>query len=476
MAKKNRKKDAGEEQRELTRKQQHLNARDRERNHKIMLAVGITLGLVGLVLLMGLLSEFVFKPNSAAAKVGDTTITTRDFGRRVKYQQNQLENQYIQYQQLEQQFGGQGFFTSQINQIQATLSSPFSLGVQTLDTMIQEQIVRDEAAARGIAVSDEEVDAALREEIAAAQGAVTAPQATSTAEAAVAATATAESWTPTPTATIDASGAITATATALPTPEPLPTLPLLSDDTYQEGLTTLGDNLKNFGMSVADYRQIVAARLLRDKLSAVIGDERVTSTEEQVNARHILLREITPTPEPTALPDGAAPPEPTATSTPLPEGAPTPVPTPGPRTLEEARALAEELRQRIVDGEDFATLAAEYSDDLSNAASGGDLGWFGRGAMVAPFEDAAFVLPIGEVSEPVETQFGVHLIEVLDRDEAKEKDPATVEQERSQAFADWLQEATVAANVERSDIESKLPRGLEVSPVILGGAPAVPSN
>lgn len=471
MAKKNRKKQAQEEPRELTRKQQHINARDRERNRKIVMAVGITLGLVALVLLIGILSEFVFKPNSAVATVGDEKISTRAFQQRVKYEQSQLESQYIQLSQLEQQFGNQGFFTSQISQIEATLASPFSLGLQTLDRMIDETVIRQQAAERGISVSAEEIDAALQEEVAAAEGAVTVPQATSTAEAAAEATTEAEAWTPTPTATIDASGAITATATPFPTPEPPPTRPLLSDEQFQDGVQTLTDNLRTFGMSLDDYRKIVEARLLGEQLAEIVADERVTATEEQVNARHILLREITATPEPTAVPEGQPTPEPTATATPLPEGFPTPAPTPAPRSLDEALALAEELRQRIIDGEDFAALAAEYSDDLSNAQNGGDLGWFGRGMMVPPFEEAAFALPVGEVSEPVETQFGVHLLEVLERDDARPKDEATIEQERQQAYFDWLQEQTTATNIVRNDLESRLPRGLDVSPVLFGGLP-----
>lgn len=472
MAKKKQKKNATEEPRELTRKQQRVRAKDRERDRKITLAVAGVFSAVLLIILIGILAEFVFKPNSAVASVGDSNITVRDFRKRVLYEQNSLENQYIQLQQLEQQFGGQGFFTSQINQIQATLSSPFSLGVSVLDDMIEEAIIADEAESRGITVTDEEVEAALREEVAAAEGAVTVPQATETAAAAAELTATAESWTPTPTATIDATGAITATATAVPTPEPPPTRPVLADETYQTGLDTLSENLQSFNMTLDDYQDLVRARLLREKVSEVIGEERVETTEEQVNARHILLREITPTPEPTAVPEGQPTPEPTATATPLPEGFPTPQPTPGPRSLDEARALAEELRQRVLDGEDFGDLAAEYSDDLSNAASGGDLGWFGRGMMVPEFEEVAFSLPVDEVSEPVETQFGIHLIQVLDRDDARVKDEGTVQQEQSQAIFDWLQEQLVADEIERGDIESALPRGLEVNPLIFGGAPA----
>ena len=73
------------------------------------------------------------------------------------------------------------------------------------------------------------------------------------------------------------------------------------------------------------------------------------------------------------------------------------------------------LRQEIEAGEDFAELAGVVSDDEGSAARGGDLGFFGRGQMVAPFEEAAFALAPGELSEPVQTRYGWHLIKVEER-------------------------------------------------------------
>ncbi len=83
------------------------------------------------------------------------------------------------------------------------------------------------------------------------------------------------------------------------------------------------------------------------------------------------------------------------------------------------QAVASALLEQIRDGADFATLAQEHSDDTPTGAKGGDLGYFGRGTMVKPFEDAAFSLDIGEVSEPVETQLGFHIIQLEDRQPAQ---------------------------------------------------------
>lgn len=81
------------------------------------------------------------------------------------------------------------------------------------------------------------------------------------------------------------------------------------------------------------------------------------------------------------------------------------------RTEEEANKLYDEIKN----GKDFAEAAEEVSLCPSGQA-GGDLGFFGRGMMVKPFEDAAFELEVGELSKPVQTQFGWHLILVTDKD------------------------------------------------------------
>lgn len=84
------------------------------------------------------------------------------------------------------------------------------------------------------------------------------------------------------------------------------------------------------------------------------------------------------------------------------------------KEVSQAREKAESLRARILAGEDFATLAKEYSEDVGSKASGGDLGAVTRDVMVEPFERALFSLQEGQISEPVRTRFGWHIIK-LDR-------------------------------------------------------------
>ncbi len=84
-------------------------------------------------------------------------------------------------------------------------------------------------------------------------------------------------------------------------------------------------------------------------------------------------------------------------------------------TDDQARELAAELRRRAQDGQDFGELAREYSEDIGSAAEGGDLGWTSPGQMVPEFEAAMAQTSVGEISEPVRTQFGWHVLEVTAR-------------------------------------------------------------
>ncbi|MFO7259949.1 MAG: peptidyl-prolyl cis-trans isomerase [bacterium] len=139
-----------------------------------------------------------------------------------------------------------------------------------------------------------------------------------------------------------------------------------------------------------DIDQTIVLKL-RDQVIQVdtaLTDEELRAIYEreqpglQVRARHILLR---------------VPPDAT------------------PAQRDSVLALARDLQQRAASGADFAALASEYSQDPGSARQGGDLGLFGRGQMVPPFEEAAFALQVGEVSDVVETPFGFHIIKVEER-------------------------------------------------------------
>jgi len=120
-------------------------------------------------------------------------------------------------------------------------------------------------------------------------------------------------------------------------------------------------------------------------------------------------------------------------------------------------AEAQDIYAQLLAGADFAELASEHSIDLNNRDQGGDLNWFERGLMVPEFEEAAFALEIGEISPPVQTQFGYHVIQLTDRraaftptlDDIKDEiRDAYIAEEGSVRFSDWYEDLYAASEIE----------------------------
>lgn len=109
---------------------------------------------------------------------------------------------------------------------------------------------------------------------------------------------------------------------------------------------------------------------------------------------------------------------------------------------EDAKQKLLNLKQRIDSGEDFATLARGHSDDKGSAIKGGDLGFVQPGALVPPFEDAMRRLEVNQISDPVQTQFGWHLIQVLERQESSDTDELLRNKARDEIFKRKAEEET----------------------------------
>ncbi len=140
-------------------------------------------------------------------------------------------------------------------------------------------------------------------------------------------------------------------------------------------------------------------------------------TSEQVRARHILI----------LAPSGAAP------------------GSDAEKQNQAAEQKIKELHKRLMAGEDFAELAKANSEDVVSAQNGGELGWFGHGQMVPEFDAAAFALKPGEISEPIKTGYGYHIIQLEERQDAAPQPFETVREEirqqlGSQQAAGKLQE------------------------------------
>jgi parvulin-like peptidyl-prolyl isomerase len=152
-----------------------------------------------------------------------------------------------------------------------------------------------------------------------------------------------------------------------------------------------------------DYEQLVAAPALarqkvQDALEATVGQ-----SAPQVRAAHILLP-----------------------------------------TQEEAQAAYNRV---AAGGEDFAAVARELSTDQATAGNGGELGWFTREEMVAPFADAAFALEPGEISAPVQSEFGWHVIKAEEQDADRPLSNAQINRLQQEAVTRWLEAQRAALTI-----------------------------
>ena len=207
---------------EPSRRVQTMTRQERERSRTITIIVGVVVGLAIVALVGAVLWQSVVTPSSTVAVVNGDRIVTRDLWKRAQYDHLQRESNLrnlLNYQQQIDPGGQQGFFTSQIQQLQSDLIDNEGLTNKVLEQMIEENLIRQLAAKNGVTVSDAEIQAKLESVVAAQNSSVTAPDATATAEALAAATPTPTfTPSPTPTATLTSTVTLTPTATPLPTP------------------------------------------------------------------------------------------------------------------------------------------------------------------------------------------------------------------------------------------------------------------
>jgi parvulin-like peptidyl-prolyl isomerase len=198
------------------------------------------------------------------------------------------------------------------------------------------------------------------------------------------------SMNPTPTE-VPTPAADNASASATPGLATTPTaVPTLEDAAYGPALQQL---LDQNNLTEPELRTILERSLLQEKVQTAIGEEQVPANQPQVHARQIVVP-----------------------------------------TSDQANDLLTQLQN----GTDFASLAQQNSTDTATKASGGDMGWFGKGVQTKPIEDAVFALAPGQLSGVVQDPSGYHILQVLEADPNRAVPAAQLTSQRQKAFNDWL--------------------------------------
>ncbi len=420
----------------LTKK--HLAKLQREAMWRRYLIIGtiVVLALIVGVVLYGLVFQTVIQAGQPVATIDDQKITTRQFQDRARFQRANLLNNAFQTYQFAQSFNDPSFqssFASQMQQIKAQLETT-ALGRQVIDTMVEDVVIEMEANQRGIQVTDEELRGSFEEVFA------YYPNGTPTSEPTLVPLATSTlsalqlslippTATPQPTAVITATEVITPTAVPpTPTATSFPTqtaVPTATPDTVEgsDFYTQAIENFSgNYGVPENEFRatlnEILKAQLYRQRLQeSVLAELDLSRTEAQVWARHILVADET---------------------------------------------LAKEIYDRLQQGEDFCALAAEFSTDTSNKDTCGDLNWFPKGQMVMEFEEAAFALEVGEISQPVKSSFGYHIIQSLGNEERPLSD-SEYQTLQDTKFQEWLDARKAGRQI--SILEERWPSRVPAEPV-----------
>ena len=410
---------------------------EKEKRTTRWVTIGFSVTAVLIVLLIGygILYESVIKYNTTVATVDGEKISARQFIERVRLRRKLYVENYKYLYSMAQYFASEqsmaAYFSSQLESYRSALANPKVFGESILDQMMEERIIAREAGKRGLQVSEKEIDLFLQDQfgfypdgtptpsptevifglptISPAQEALLNYTPTPTLEPIQAATATPNIPTPTAVVTSEptplpqeaaptAQATATTQATEAATATPEPTATVYTRDLYDNNINEYYATLQADKVPEAALRDYVRNYLLRLKLqeSYNLNPEK----SEQVWARHILV---------------------------------------------ENEADAVGVLARLDKKEDWAKIAAEVSLDTGSKNSGGDLGWFAKGRMVLPFEEAAFALKEGEISQPVKTDFGWHIIQVVGHTEL----PVT--------FDDWVIKIKTNYTTEKKNWENMVP-------------------
>jgi parvulin-like peptidyl-prolyl isomerase len=359
----------------------------------VVIAIAVVaIGILG----YGWIDSVYIQPKKTVVTVNEDTITQGEFQGRVRIHQRELLGQLNSYTQMEQLFASDPQTLASLqelqNQIRTQLAYPELIGQEVIYSMTRETLIRQEAEKMGIHVLPEEIERQLQHSFGFyPEGTPTpfptpTPDATRVAELAAAPESTAES-SPTPT---------------LPQ-TPVPTATPYVLEAYEVDYAQFLDSLSDFGISEADFYAYIEAQLLEEKVREQFDPE-IERMAEHVLIQHILVFD---------------------------------------------EEIAQEALEQLESGAAWDDIVLEYSEDQNSRESSGDLGWKTVDDLVGFLGQmglAAFSVPVNEVIGPIETQYGWHLLRVVDRQD-REISEAAYQEAVDNAFEAWINELTTEAEI-----------------------------
>ena len=344
------------------------------------------------------------------ATVNGDSITTRDLETTVRYQRFSLINQYIQYYQYYTAVGQDPTTQSETTQLTTLLNDSNTLGSQVLDKMIDDITIKQQAKALGITVTTQEVDQAMQAAFAFYPNGTSTPAITLTPWLTPTLNPTEPAIiTPIPTAT-DAPTAVgtpTSTQTATPTNTPQPTSTPYTLAGYQAAVSTVVAGASNHGVpgfSEAELRSLIETQVYRQKVQDYVTKD-IPVDQDQVWVRHIVQAD---------------------------------------------QASAAAVETRLKNGENWATIALTLSTDSATKSHGGDMGWFPKGIEDPVLENAAFTATVGQISDPIQTQAGWEVFQVVGH-ETRPVDLSTLQTLKSNSFQTWLTNARAKITIVKNN-------------------------
>jgi peptidyl-prolyl cis-trans isomerase D len=416
---------------------------EKEKSTTRWVTIGFSITAILIILLIGygILYETVFKYNAAMATVDGEKISGREFIDRVRLRRKLSVENYRYLYNMAQYFATEqsmySYFTSQLEGYRSSLADPKQFGQSILEQMIEERIVTKEAQKRGVQVSEQEVNVFLQEQFGFYPNGTPTPSPTAITFGTPTISPSQEAllkYTPTPSLELTktptaAPTEVTPAPTSTPTSEPVnptpqsltpteavnaatatpePTATVYTKELYDKNLTDYVATLQAAKVPEASLRDYVRNYLLRLKLQESYNLN--PDKADQVWARHILVK---------------------------------------------TEADAKIVLSRLAAKEEWSKVAAEVSIDTGTKDNGGDLGWFGKGKMILPFETAAFALKEGEISAPVQTDFGWHIIQVIGHASLP------------MPFEDWLTQVKTNYKVEMKSWENMVPTEPTIPPELI---------